>query len=177
MNNPAKCLINNLAVRFSFTIILCVLFNLSVQAEDDCVRALPKPIVKTDSKRVTNYSMVKTDHRNIEERFTLDKTNNIRIKQFGCAHFGVRYAKKINEIPGNDNTTLKYALAFIEELKGVAYFQLRDAEKAIRDTIEKGNWKPGEPITVIEGYEWVVVEVAKDKQDELSLQIGVDIAL
>jgi len=158
-------------------VIVSTLLSLSVQAEDDCVRAYPKPIVKIDSKRVTNYSITEADKRNIEERFVLDKTKNIRINQFGCAHFGIGYFKSINEKPDNEKTILKDALAFIEELKGVAYFQLRGAEIAIRETIKKENWKPSDPITVTEGYEWVVVEITQDKHGKSALHVAVDIAL
>lgn len=160
-----------------FAIILSILVSLSVQAEDDCVRAFPKPIVQTDSKRVTNYSILVTDKRNIEERFTLDKTKIIKIKQYGCAHFGIEYSKIIKKQPAKTKSILKQSLTFIEELKGVAYYQLQAAENAIIKTIKNNDWKPEEPITVTKGYEWVVVDSTKDKAGKLLLTVTIDIAL
>ena len=159
------------------SIILVTLFNLTVQAEDGCVRAYPKPFVNTDSERVTNYSVTKKDKRNIEENFILDKTKHINIKQFGCAHFGIEYSVMINEHSNNPKPILKNALAFIEGLKGVTFFQLRGAEKAIKQSIRNNTWKPGEPITITEGYEWVVVNTSQDKTGKFLLKIVVDIAL
>ena len=72
--------------------ILCLMMvSTPMHSNDDCVRALPEPIVITSHLDLSHYELKKQDSRHIEEVIQLKTGRKVIIAQYGCVHFGLSY--------------------------------------------------------------------------------------
>ncbi len=152
---------------------LLALFFLSITsyAQDECVRGEPEPIID-DEKSVSSYFATVGKEGELEENFVLSNGQGVKIRQYGCAHFGLAYQFHLAGVNNPEKVRLlKATMASIAKVSGSFTPSISDAISQLKE----GEDIP-EEITLMEGYEMLYLSRENTSDGELFV-VQYDVAL
>ena len=139
---------------------------------EECVRALPTPLVDSKHSAVSTYTQTNNSKRELIEAVVLKTGLMFTIRHFGCAHFGLSYEFSMKG--EHDRNLINQALVYLGDVENVA----PRYTKFISEHLSKlpYDYATPEEIVITPGYDWIFLSV--ENADMLKkLTITYDIAL
>jgi hypothetical protein len=152
--------------RLRLVVLLAGLFAVAALAapgaeEDDCVRAIPKPILKKTAAGIRDHTF-RLVEREGRETAVLGDSQRVTIRHSGYAHYWILYQFPWTppETGSDGMKLLDAADGFMKQVEAVSASPGQEAfiREALQGAARQGSYRPGESIEMTKGYSYVSVD-------------------
>ena len=150
---------------------LVLLFSFSAFSEE-CIRALPTPIVDPKHSTVSTYSVKHNSGLELVEYVELKTGLMFSISHFGCAHFSLSYEFSMME--ELELGMISQAIAYLSEVVSVAPIHTKFIIEHLSSLPD--DYETPDEIVITPGYDWIFLKVNNTRK-ERKFSITYDIAL